>query len=343
MKISTVKISVLLLIIIIILSFQINIFSTQGLEQALSLEQTLTNDQNSVKTRSRDVKSCSGDINIRSENSKVSSDVKACSKNSKVRVGPEYLFEVKTKDQLLYLGKIISQDEKLLVLETENKTVEIPVNNIKRIRKIKIIGKKHYYEDPIPYKLLLSPTGKTLKKGEGYFSDIFIVYPMYYYGLSDKVTIGGGAFIPNPALFFSLSIKVSLTSNDKHKLAAGICLLNFFNSYKLYTLGSYYLASTHGDTFNNFTIGLGVMTTGEENGGWTLMLGGEKRIFKNLAFVTDNWISYDSEEEQNLGFYSILSTGLRLIFPSWCLTFAVFVEPSPGAGIVPYISFSFQT
>ncbi|MCK4666075.1 hypothetical protein KAU33_04975, partial [Candidatus Dependentiae bacterium] len=272
----------------------------------------MANDQNSVKPRSGDVKPRSENVKTCSDVEARSENIKACS-NVKARSGSEYLFEVKTKDQLLYLGKIISQDEKLLVLETENKTVEIPVNNIRRIRKIKVVGKDHYYEDPIPYKTILSPTGRTLKKGQGYFSDIFIVYPMYFYGLSDKVTIGGGAFIPNPALLFSLSLKVSLTSNDKHKLAAGICLLNFFNSYKLYTLGSYYLASTHGDTFNNFTIGLGVMTTGEGNGGWTLMLGGEKRIFKNLAFVTDNWISYDSEEEQNLGFYSILSTGLRLI------------------------------
>ncbi len=50
-------------------------------------------------------------------------------------------------------------------------------------------------------RLLFSPTGRPLGKGQGYFSDHYVVFPSVAYGLTDNLSIGAGmSVVPGMSL-----------------------------------------------------------------------------------------------------------------------------------------------
>jgi hypothetical protein len=154
-----------------------------------------------------------------------------------------------------------------------------------------------WFPNPNATRLLFAPTGRMLRRGSGYFSDYFIIFPGGAYGVSDRVTIGGGgSLLPGLAsqLFF-LTPKVGIVQREKVNVAAGaLVILNGFDESPGGSddlLGIAYGVSTFGTPDASLTVGLGHGFQGDDVANAPVaMIGGELRLSRRVGFVTENYV-----------------------------------------------------
>lgn len=161
--------------------------------------------------------------------------------------------------------------------------------------------------DPNPTRLFFGPTGRSIKKGEGYIGVYELFLPFVQYGITDRLSIGGGT----PLLFseggerpFWITPKFQL--HETPNVSTSIGALHFLNIDDI-DLGIAYLASTIGSTDNAVTVGVGwayVNTNVDNEGAVVAMVGGEKRVSRRIKLITENYVF-------NGG--GILSGGVRFV------------------------------
>lgn len=161
-------------------------------------------------------------------------------------------------------------------------------------------------------RLLFSPTGRPLGKGEGYFSDHYVVFPGVAYGLTDNVSVGGGLSVV-PGLGFTDQLyygtaRVGKQFSERAAVSGG-ALLARGGEGETETLGLGFAVATLGRPDRSLTLGLGVARTVSEEyyadntrGEWqgsfrnrasytpVVMIGGTARMSRRLALVSENWL-----------------------------------------------------
>jgi hypothetical protein len=206
-----------------------------------------------------------------------------------------------TTDGSTNVGRIIHIDTDSIDFKTDLSIVRLPISKIASIKGVPVTARKAgkiWFENPNTTRLFFAPTGRMLPKGEGYFSDYYLFFPGFSYGFSDRVTVGGGMSIfPgvsfNEQLFF-IAPKVGLVSSESVNLAFGALIMHVPSDDwdgDLRAAGILYGVGTFGSTDASFTVGAGFGFVGgnlEERP--MVMVGGEKRLTRTLAFVTENWI-----------------------------------------------------
>ena len=87
---------------------------------------------------------------------------------------------LKTKDGSQLIGRIIEIREAEIQFETQLGEMTIPISRIEDITTTKetsVKGGKYWFPNPNQTRLYFSPTGRTLKKGQGFFADIYVLFP----------------------------------------------------------------------------------------------------------------------------------------------------------------------
>jgi hypothetical protein len=157
--------------------------------------------------------------------------------------------------------------------------------------------------DPNYSRLLFAPTGRPLRKGDGYFSDHELVFPGFSYGLTDNVSVSGGvSTIPGLGLseqlvYFSPKIGVGLS--DRAAVSVGALLAGVGGAGDdLGTLGIAFAVGTFGSRDHSLTAGLGLAREMGDRFADTepiLMVGGQTRLSRSIALVSENWLVLDGE------------------------------------------------
>lgn len=149
--------------------------------------------------------------------------------------------------------------------------------------------------DPNPTRLFFAPTGRSLKQGEATFGVYEVVMPFVQYGITDRISIGGGT-----PFFFGTGVgqpvwvtpKVQVLKSRSTQGSVGVLHLMNMGDYNA---GIAYGVVTQGSADAAVTIGGGyAYSSADESraGAPVVMLGGEKRLSKRLKFVTENyWFS----------------------------------------------------
>ncbi len=216
--------------------------------------------------------------------------------------------------------------------------------------------------DPNDTRLMFAPTGRPLGKGNGYFSDHYVIFPGFAYGLTDNVSVSGGVSIV-PGL--SLNEQVLYVSST-----VGWRLPNktAFSLGGLYATGSeaseagalLFGVGSFGSSDRSLSVGLGLAATRNEEyyfdenddyvrterqWSWRdapiVMLGGTFRVGKRLSLVTESWLILGQDfrlSEQPFGlalrfFGERLSVDLGVV-----LVADVIEEGFP----IPWLSFSYH-
>lgn len=222
--------------------------------------------------------------------------------------------KVELNDGTILKGELLSESE----TEIEIKLKDIGVlilkkENIKQIIPLVESGKaqkSYWFENPHATRLLFAPTAIPLKKGEGYYQNIYIIANMFNYGVMDNLSIGGGFdFITmfsaqdgwNPLI--NLNIKSGFQVSENLHAGVGalyVGMLDEFSAGIIYGLGTY------GSYNTNATLGLGwgfVDGTFQEKP--FIMIGGMARVSEKLWLVSENWIVPTPE------YYLVISYGVR--------------------------------
>ncbi len=248
---------------------------------------------------------------------------------------------ITTTDGATNIGRIAEIDSEKIQFVTNLGILAIPIAKIKEIKVAPSSSIRHgnyWFPNPNTTRLFFAPTARMLKKGEGYFQDIYVFFAGAAYGCTNNFTIGGGAsLIPGANLdeqIYYLTPKIGLKTSGKLDLAAGALLIRIPGK-DAPTAGILYGVGTYGSVDASLTAGLGYgFADGKLADKPVVMLGAESRVSKRLALVSENWIFPGVD-------HPLVSYGLRFFSEKISVDLAFFnslgeTNVFPG---IPYLDF----
>ncbi|HET6569828.1 MAG TPA: hypothetical protein VFG50_17820, partial [Rhodothermales bacterium] len=140
-------------------------------------------------------------------------------------------------------------------------------------------------------RLLVAPTARPLKAGQGYFADYEIFLPFVAVGVTDRISIGGGiSIVPGDIeqlLYLTPKVTVFTT---KHVGAAVGVLYGTTTRFEGDGGGLVYGIGTFGSPVHALTAGVGFAFG---NGGLykrpVFLLGGESQVANSIKLISENY------------------------------------------------------
>lgn len=265
------------------------------------------------------------------------------SKNDSLYKADNSLKTIILKDGSEMIGYIKGIDSAKLKFETVSGVkLDIMKEQIEEI----IDERKDYKigQDPNRSRLFLSPTGRNLKAGTGYFSVNELLFPIIAFGLHDYVTIAGGmSLLPgseSQLLYFNG--KVGLYQSENINLSAGYLYTNF-TSDDGEGLSLLFGNGTFGNDAASLTLSLGLTMSGEDPGKYPmLIIGGEAKISNSVKLISENWIPTSPNSTYMLSF------GVRFFGKRIAGDFGLILpidsngEPMSGFPFFPWLGFNYN-
>jgi preprotein translocase subunit YajC len=210
------------------------------------------------------------------------------------------IWEVRLTDGTLLVGRVVAATEERVTIETAAGTrVDVARAQIRSLRLAegRVVDGAYWFADPNHTRLfLLSPTGRSLERGEGYISAFMVVLPFVAYGVTDYLTIAGGTpLIPEViGRVFYLAPKVRVLDTPRFDASAGVLAFFLTEDVDAGSVGLLYGVGTYGSLDHAVTAGAGWAF--ELGGGESdiarqpvVMLGGETRVARTVKLVTENF------------------------------------------------------
>ena len=212
------------------------------------------------------------------------------------------------KDGTTLVGRVTEEDATHLTVQTlEGLSVRVPRGSIISRREIPAARPGGFERsDPNYSRLMFAPTARPLRKGEGYFSDHYVLFPGVAYGLTDQLSLSGGVSVaPGVGLseqVFYISPKLGKEVSPRFAVALGGAYAGQGGgegaaiAFALATLGRPEKSLTAGLGF------AGYRATEEDFRGRTsrdvwrwrdkpiLMLAGSVQLSNSVALVSENWL-----------------------------------------------------
>jgi hypothetical protein len=243
------------------------------------------------------------------------------------------------RDGSSLVGRIVSVRADTVDFQTGIGLVPVAIRDISEIRESEA-GRMHegqyWFANPNSTRLFFAPTGQMQKKGEGYFSDYELFFPGFAYGVTDNFSVGGGVSIFPTGVdqqVYYFTPKVGMSFGDQVHLAAGLLVAGTKGG----TGGVGYGAGTFGDGDASLTVGLGYGFAGGQIANKPVaMLGGEKRVSRRIALVSENYLL--PTRDNNV----VYSFGVRFMGEKLTTDLAIFnISGSDIIGL-PYVDFVFR-
>jgi hypothetical protein len=237
------------------------------------------------------------------------------------------LTRVEMNDGNEFIGHIVSQDTSTLILLTD-KLGELTFSkrDIVKITPINpgsIKKGQYWFENPQSTRYLWSPDGYGLKKGEGYYQNIWVLFNQASYGVTNYFSIGAGIM---PVFLFGggatpmwITPKFSIpVVKDKFNVGAGALLGTVIGEPET-GFGLLYGLTTAGSRDMNITLGLGYGVSGS---GWAksplISLSALARTGARGYLITENY--YINMNGETL---VLLSAGFRWVIKKAGLDFGL--------------------
>ena len=251
---------------------------------------------------------------------------------------------VTLKDGSVLIGRIIQVDSNTIEFQTTMGVLTVPIVDIENIETQTLdttVSGKYWFVNPNTTRLYFAPTARMLKRGKGYFSDYYIFFPGFAYGLTGNITIGAGCSV-FPGLNLSnqiyfLTPKIGIRASRDFSLAVGALIIGLPAEMDedISTMGILYGVGTLGSPRASLTMGLGYGFAGDElTDSPMAIIGGESRISRRMALVTENWFIPGLD-------YPLVSYGMRFFGPKISVDLAFWTIMGEGWFFpgIPYIDF----
>ncbi|HYC84313.1 MAG TPA: hypothetical protein VEB86_03785 [Chryseosolibacter sp.] len=223
----------------------------------------------------------------------------------------------------------------------------IPMNEIRKIDYAVTKRSDYWHDSPNALRYLISPTAWPLEQGEVLWHNTYLILNSIQVGVSDDITIGGGADVFSGNLFF-FNAKAHLLSKPTYKFSIA---LNYFHLPEdflenvagddLRDLGMVYGLGTWGNSNHHFTVGAGYLILKSELLPPIVSVGGTTRFTKNFALVTENWFLFVGQ--QHVDVPVIISAGIRYIGERSSVDVAFYGDHEfSGEIAIPYFSYSIR-
>ncbi len=222
----------------------------------------------------------------------------------------EKVYRLNLRDGSELYGAVVAETVDSLTFKTvSGLTLTVARKQVKSIDGLtgRVIDGEYRRVDPNRTRLLLAPTGRPLRAGQGYISAYEIFFAFLSVGVTDFLSFAGGmTLLPGAEdqLFF-LAPKLTLPLHSEAvNIGAGVVYGNIFSSNSS-GAGIVYGVGTFGSQYAAVTVGLGYGFAGGEFASKPVfVLGGETQVSSNIKLVTENWFPAGTD-------FKLLSFGIR--------------------------------
>lgn len=201
-------------------------------------------------------------------------------------------------------------------------------------------GGEYWPEDPSRTRLFFAPTGRMLRRGEGYFSDAYVFFPSFQGGLSDRFTLGGGAsIVPGLGIgeqLFYFTPKIGVVASDNLNIAVGALVAGVGSISDAGPFGIGYGVATFGGEEGSVTAGAGFGFARSSTSQAVLMLGGSRRVSRSIALISENYLYTGS------GTSGLVSGGIRFMGEKLAVDLAGFTTGAGTIPVIPYLAFIYR-
>lgn len=227
--------------------------------------------------------------------------------------------QIETIDGNEYIGYILSKTNESVEIKTDKiGVITIPQSEIKTISEINTKKAKdgtYWLDNPQATRYFWAPNGYNLKRGEGYYQNVWVLFNQVTLGVTNHFSAGVG-MVPL-FLFSSGTTPVWLTAKftmpieeNKFNIGAGALLGTVLGEDSNSGFGILYGIATFGSKDQNLNLGLGwAYADGEIAHNPTINISGMIRTGAKGYFITENYIISTSDD------FAVLSMigGRRLI------------------------------
>jgi hypothetical protein len=231
------------------------------------------------------------------------------------------IYLIKLINESTFTGKFKEKRDNIVVFTSNSLKLEVAATDIVFVKKVdpsSFHKGKYWFQNPHYTRYLFGPSAFSLKKGEGYYQNIYGVVNSVNFGITDHFTLGGGTelislFIGYPVLMLNPKLGNYQVGNKLH--AGGGSFLALAED-GIFGIG--YGIITQGTPDKNITFGLGwaFSSSGDLEAKPVVTISGASRLSKNISFVTENWlIPFD-------GYKPVISYGLRFFGERIAVDFA---------------------
>lgn len=248
--------------------------------------------------------------------------------------------EMKSGEQ--HIGYLMYEDDTEINLKTETQGVLIlkwrDILSIKDIEKKEVTKEGVYYEYNLQStRYFFGPNGFGLKKGEGYYQNVWILFNQVSYGITDYISASAGVvplflFAGAPSPFWIVP-KVSIpVVEDKINIGAG-ALLGGISGEENSSFGIAFGSFTYGNRNSNISVSLGYgMAGGEWSSAPVVTLSGMLRVSKKTYLITENYIFPEEVE------LSLISLGGRSFAKKVGIDYGLFIPVGIGVAVaIPWL------
>lgn len=256
------------------------------------------------------------------------------------------VFRIETRDGNEFVGQIVYEDSLRIYFLTETLgKISILKKDIKSQEKVdvqQIKEGKIWFPNPQSTRYFWSPNGYGLRKGEGYYQNIWVLWNQFAYGVTDNFSLGGGIIplflfggAPTP-VFITPKLSFPVEKN-KFNIGAG-ALVGTILGESGTSFGILYGLTTFGTSDNNVSIGMGYGFAGGE---WAsspmINFSGMFRLSDRWYFITENYFISTGGEG-----FGLLTPGGRWIIKEAALDFGLVVPVQPDIGfvVIPWLGFT---
>jgi hypothetical protein len=205
---------------------------------------------------------------------------------------------VKTKDGNKYVGDISKRERKYIVMQTEAlgeiRIEKDEIKNMEQVDQSQITDGTFLKVNSKTARYFFAPSALSLRKGEGYYQNTWVLLNQINYGITDNISLGLGLV---PLFLFNgaptpiwITPKISFPVSDNFSLGGGALVATIISGDNNFA-GSAYGVATFGNENGNLSVGLGY---GFANGVWAdtplLTLSGLLRTGKKSFLMTENYL-----------------------------------------------------
>jgi hypothetical protein len=209
--------------------------------------------------------------------------------------GPgEDIYEVRLTDGSTVFARISAVEGDTVVLTTAGGIrLEVERSQIGALERAdgQLVSGEFWHADPNASRLFFTATGRSLDAGRAYFGTHLIVFPFLAVGVTDWLTLAGGA----PVLVgevepFYLAPKIQLVGTERASFSVGTLHLFLSDDFNDTDVGIAYGVGTFGTRDNAVTAGVGFGYAGSDFENQPVaMIGGEARISRRAKLLTENY------------------------------------------------------
>ena len=238
-------------------------------------------------------------------------------------------YQIETIDGNEYFGIILNQTPETIRIKTDKLgEITIPQSEIKKISQLTAVQSKdgtYWLDNPQETRYFWAPNSYSLKQGEGYYQNVWVLFNQAVYGITNHFSAGIGTA---PLFLFAssytpawITAKFSVpVVENKFNLCIGALMGTVVGESKA-GFGILYGIATFGSKDQNLNIGLGWgYAGGEMASNPTINISGMIRTGAKGYFITENYFIGTPDN-----FMVLMSLGGRRIIKHTGLDFGAFI------------------